>query len=170
MTDITATMYTLGQIARAIWPAGDMPEPILDVMLARPASGLALAIKHNAASKADAEALAGLMDKLSADLSDPAGGVSQEDQGPFWTGYYHYLAALDRAKQWGPEQLERAGRLLCGDRWQSDLARALGVGDRRVREWMAGDRRVPPGVWVDIAALMRERGGAIQDALRDMER
>lgn len=53
--------------------------------------------------------------------------------------------------------LLRCGRVLYGARWQSDLARALAVNDRRVRQWMAGERPIPWGVWADIAGLLRER-------------
>lgn len=58
------------------------------------------------------------------------------------------------------DRLCRAGRLLFGDRWQSDLARALSVGDRRVREWLAGDRSIPKGIWPDLARLVRLRNEA----------
>lgn len=54
-------------------------------------------------------------------------------------------------------RLAAAGKLLFGSRWQSDLARALGVGDRRVREWLSGTRRIPVGVWPDIANLLHQR-------------
>lgn len=166
----TETMYALGQLARAIWPAGDVPPAILDTMLVRPLTGFGLATSHAAAKKADQGQLADLINKIPPGLSDPPGGVAIEDQGPFWAGYYHYLAALDRAKKWGPTHLERAGMLLYGDRWQSDLARALGVGDRRVREWVSGDRRPSAGVWADIAGLLRQRQQAGQALLEEMER
>lgn len=55
------------------------------------------------------------------------------------------------------ERLVRYGQYLYGSRWQSDLARSLSVGDRRVREWVSGERRPPAGIWVDIAALLRQR-------------
>jgi len=155
--NIENTMYTLGQLVRAVWPAGNVPPATLDVLLVQPATGLALITKHKAFASADRDVVDPLLAKLQADIKDPVGGVKVEDQGPFWLGYYHYLSALEHARNWGPEQLERAGKLLYGDRWQSDLARALGVGDRRVREWASGDRRPPAGVWADIAALLRQR-------------
>lgn len=155
MTSIETTMYTLGQLARAIYPQGDIPPAMLDTLLARPASGLAMLIKRP--RKTDDDEISRLINTLPAGLSDPAGGVRIEDQGPFWTGWYHYLAALDRAKRWGPTHLERAGKLLYGDRWQTDIARDLAVNDRRVRAWMQGERNIPAGVWVDIAALLRQR-------------
>jgi len=37
-----------------------------------------------------------------------------------------------------PEELAEQGRLLYGDRWQSAVARDLGVADRTVRRWAAG--------------------------------
>lgn len=67
------------------------------------------------------------------------------------------------------DRLRRCGEALYGERWQSDLARALGVGDRRVREWMAGDRRVPSGVWSDIAGLLDHRRLAVLSLMREIE-
>ena len=50
--------------------------------------------------------------------------------------------------------LAEASEVLYGERWQSDLARALGISDpRQLREWMSGTRRIPPGVWAGISAL-----------------
>lgn len=66
------------------------------------------------------------------------------------------------------DRLRRCGEALYGDRWQSDLARALGVGDRRVREWVAGERRMPPGAWADIAALLRQRSQEGLALLREL--
>src|SRR5690606_6365951 len=63
-----------------------------------------------------------------------------------------------------PGKLSRIGNALYGPRWQSDLARDLGVADRTVRAWVAGDRRPAPGVWIDLERLVRERRGAL-DAL-----
>ncbi|MFG0229449.1 hypothetical protein [Achromobacter sp. 413638] len=147
-----------------------MPTAILDVLLVQPASGLALVRKHKNFARAGKDEVEALLAKLPADLADPPAGVRLEDQGPFWLGYYHYLSATQRAKTWGPEQLERAGQLLYGDRWQSDLARALGVGDRRVREWAAGDRKPAPGVWADIAALLRQRQAEGMALLQELDR
>jgi hypothetical protein len=170
MASIETTMYTLGQLARAIWPTGDVPTSIMDTILTQPASGLALMMRHRAAQVADQEAVTALVAKLPSDLADPDGGVRAEDQGPFWTGYYHYLNALDRAKKWGPDQLERVGNLLYGTRWQSDLARALEVNDRRVRQWMAGERPIPAGVWADVAVLLRTRQQEGLALLRELDR
>lgn len=64
-------------------------------------------------------------------------------------------------KQLGLSDLEKAGKALYGERWQTDLAHALGLKDaRRIRQWMAEDRPIPPGVWNDIADLLRSRGKA----------
>lgn len=67
------------------------------------------------------------------------------------------------------DHLARAGQLLYGERWQSELARALNVGDRRVRQWMASERPIPPGIWADIAGLLRQRQGEGLALLREME-
>lgn len=63
------------------------------------------------------------------------------------------------AADYGPQTLAKAGEALYGERWQTDLARDLGLTDaRRVRQWMSGDRPIPAGVWADITRLLRHRG------------
>jgi len=165
----STTMYTLGQLVRAVWPDGDVPPALLDLLLVQPATGLAQLIKSQAAKRVDQEQIGALMAKLPADMTDPPRGVRIEDQGPFWLGYYHYMSAIDRARNLGPDHLAKAGTLLYGERWQSDLARGLNVGDRRVREWVAGDRKIPPGIWADIAALLRQRSSEGLALLRDLD-
>lgn len=64
--------------------------------------------------------------------------------------------------------LTQCGQALYGDRWQSALAHDLGVNPRRVREWLSGDRRVPPGIWSDIADLLRDRREQIGRALAEI--
>jgi len=159
-------MYTLGQIARVVWPDGNTNLSIIDQLLVAPATGLDLLKKTDAWRNADPEVLQALCEKLPADLSDPKGGVKVDQQGPFWIGYYHYLRALDAAKNYGANELEAAGKSLFGERWQTDLARELGLSDgRRIRQWMAGDRPIPAGVWADIAGLLLHRQTSLQSVL-----
>ena len=75
---------------------------------------------------------------------------------------------IEESSDSAQSRLKAAGELLYGTRWQSDLARAVGVGDRRVREWAAGERRTPPGVWVDIAGLLRDRQTEIEAMLSNI--
>lgn len=167
---IDKTMYTLGQIARAIHPDGDIPAGTLDTLLSRPATGLALLLKSAHAKRVEPDDLARLINLVPAGLSDPIGGVKIESQGPFWTGWYRYATAIDHSARLTIDHLARAGRLLYGDRWQSDIARALDVNDRQVRAWMAGERRIPPGVWADIAALLRQRSNEGMALLAEFRR
>lgn len=53
--------------------------------------------------------------------------------------------------------LADTGRALYGERWQSEVARALDVSDRTVRRWVAGDDAPRPGVYVDLLRLVVER-------------
>ncbi|MCG9494299.1 helix-turn-helix domain-containing protein [Acinetobacter pittii] len=55
-----------------------------------------------------------------------------------------------------PDQLRRAGELLYGNQWQSDLARALEVDARRVRDWLQERRPIPVGVRVEIIQLLKQ--------------
>ncbi len=66
--------------------------------------------------------------------------------------------------------LREAGAALYGPRWQSDLARALGVSDRTVRRWDAGSHNVPAGAWSDLRALLQERGKALAVVRRKLPR
>lgn len=64
--------------------------------------------------------------------------------------------------------LQRVGVILYGDRWQSDLARALNVDSRRVRAWSAEERPIPHGVWDDLLALLSAREYAITRVSRSV--
>ena len=59
--------------------------------------------------------------------------------------------------------LRDAGEALYGPRWQSDLARDLGVADRTMRRWLAEADDMPPGVALDLWRLCEERAQAIDD-------
>lgn len=61
--------------------------------------------------------------------------------------------------------LPRIGEALWGARWQTDMAAAIGVSNRTIRRWVAGDR-IPSGVWVDLMRLMQERA-TVLDGLCD---
>jgi len=57
--------------------------------------------------------------------------------------------------------LREVGEALYGSRWQSDLARALGVTDRTVRRWAAGEWQPAPAAWDAIIDLLKARGKAM---------
>ena len=69
-----------------------------------------------------------------------------------------------------PDLLRESGEALYGARWQSDLARDLGVSDRTVRRWAVGSFAVPAGVWGAIHDLLRERGVAMANVRRRLRR
>lgn len=66
--------------------------------------------------------------------------------------------------------LLKCGVALYGPRWQSDLARDLGVDDRTMRRWVAGDSAVPDGVNVDLLRLLTERADEIDDLIPQLKR
>lgn len=51
-------------------------------------------------------------------------------------------------------QLTRAGHRLYGWGWQTHLARAVGVTDRTMRRWVAGDAPIPPPAALAISLLV----------------
>jgi transposase-like protein len=62
--------------------------------------------------------------------------------------------------------LVESGEALYGERWQSELARDLGVADRTVRRWVAGATPVPPGVFADLLRMVVERQATLDDLVR----
>lgn len=59
-----------------------------------------------------------------------------------------------------PSQLERAGRTLYGDNWQTPLALALGVSDRSMRRWASGSHPIPATLAGEIERLTRAADAA----------
>lgn len=73
------------------------------------------------------------------------------------------IPGLVKASTASRDLLALVGRALHGERWQSGLARSLGVSGRQMRRWVAGDAPVP--------ADLRERLlVAIDDHALDMVR
>lgn len=69
-----------------------------------------------------------------------------------------------------PADMETAGKALFGYEWQSKLAHALNVDPRRVRQWMARERRPQPGVMQDIIVLLDANKAEVSAALRSLKR
>jgi hypothetical protein len=53
--------------------------------------------------------------------------------------------------------LIKFGAALYGPRYQRELAAALGVNERTMRRWVAGDYPPPEGVLADLRKLAAER-------------
>jgi hypothetical protein len=66
--------------------------------------------------------------------------------------------------------LMQVGEALYGDRWQSDLSRAIGVSDRTMRRWIADPHEIPEGVWREISNLMLQRMVALENLRNEMNR
>jgi hypothetical protein len=64
--------------------------------------------------------------------------------------------------------LRRTGEALFGERWQSPLARALGVGGRTMRHWMAGDNPIPDTLHIDLFNLALQREEALREVRGDL--
>lgn len=64
--------------------------------------------------------------------------------------------------------LAKVGAALYGERWQTDLARDLGLSDgRRIRQWLSGERPVPDGLNDDLVQLLQERKKIIEHILME---
>jgi len=51
----------------------------------------------------------------------------------------------------------QCGEALYGPRFQRELAEALGVNERTMRRWVAGDFEPPESLKADLLRLMKER-------------
>lgn len=57
-----------------------------------------------------------------------------------------------------PAELIRAvGNALYGPRWQCELARALRMGDRTVRQWLSGGYKPRRETWPKLIVLLNDR-------------
>lgn len=59
------------------------------------------------------------------------------------------------------ELLSTAGEALFGSNWKSELARDIGVNDRSVRQWAAGERTIPSGVIRGLITRLRDRAALV---------
>lgn len=70
----------------------------------------------------------------------------------------------------GPDLLRIAGEVLYGERWQSPLARDLGVSDRTVRNWCAEKHECPVDLADRLLPILRTRGEKVADVVTTIER
>ena len=56
-----------------------------------------------------------------------------------------------------PAELDQIGRTLFGSIYARDLAEALGVTDRTIRRYVAGEREIPLDMKVRLERLARDR-------------
>lgn len=68
-----------------------------------------------------------------------------------------------------PDLLRQIGEALFGDRWQTQLSRALDVSDRTVRRWLAGEPP-KPGVAANLRRLLQDRVQALGDQVLKIDR
>jgi hypothetical protein len=55
-------------------------------------------------------------------------------------------------------ELHALGEALFGERWQSSLARSLGMSERHMRRLAAGTAEISEGMETEIRALAKQRG------------
>lgn len=52
------------------------------------------------------------------------------------------------------ETLTAIGQVLYGTQWQSDLARALNIDSRRIRQWLNNERPIPDWLNKELKRLL----------------
>lgn len=54
------------------------------------------------------------------------------------------------------DTLIQIGQVLYGTQWQSDMARALGIDSRRIRQWLADERPLPDWLEDELQTLLAD--------------
>jgi hypothetical protein len=67
-----------------------------------------------------------------------------------------------------PDTLHRVGEALFGARWLAALAGELGVTERPVCCWIAGQRAIPANVQADLQRILLERAETIVALYREL--
>lgn len=80
-------MYTLGEIAGAVWPQANIPTGVRVTLLSRPHAGLRLMREHENYKRARADRLMALLDKVPPEFEVPEGGLTEEHKRTFWAGF-----------------------------------------------------------------------------------
>lgn len=68
------------------------------------------------------------------------------------------------------ELFRDTGEALYGPRWQTDLARDLGMSDRHVRRLVSGAADLTPGIAMDLLRAARERAAALDEVIERLHR
>lgn len=67
------------------------------------------------------------------------------------------------------KDIVQIGIAVYGSRWQTDLARDLGLKDgRRIRQWLVGERPVPIDIALDLKKLLVTKMVKIEGAINDI--
>lgn len=168
MTKVTPEiMRVIGQITAEVY-GNDVPNNIMHTITRFPVKGIGLMMQRKELKPNDTN-LGRLINNIPADLEDPKDGMSFDCQGAFWLGYYQYCKLKDDVKNYTSKELAIIGEALYGTQWQSNLARDLGLSDaRRIRQWLAGERGIPFGIWGDLAELVRSKQNNLSSILSKM--
>lgn len=66
--------------------------------------------------------------------------------------------------------IREVGEALYGPRWQSELARDLGMSGRHMRRLAAGTAVLTPGMMADMLLIAEERAQAIDEVIEHLRR
>ena len=64
------------------------------------------------------------------------------------------------------QKLKMIGMAMFGEQWQSAIAKKLGVNDRTVRRWVAGEIQINQNIFADLQRAIIERQRQLQLTLR----
>lgn len=64
------------------------------------------------------------------------------------------------------QKLEMIGVAMFGEQWQSAIAKKLGVNDRTVRRWAAGDIQINQNIFADLERALIQRQSDLRLTLR----
>lgn len=65
--------------------------------------------------------------------------------------------------------LKDAGEAMYGPRWQTELARDLGMSERHMRRLVSGAADLTPGMATDLWRLAEERAADLDDVIKRLK-
>lgn len=91
--------------------------------------------------------------------------INREDRITRCTKIIEAIAEGGKTLSLSATSIETIGKALFGERWQTDLGRALGHSDgRRVRQWMNSERPVPLDLDVRLNTLLVDKNKDLMNA------
>jgi len=69
----------------------------------------------------------------------------------------------------GPPIIVRIGMTLWGERWQAEMARALGVHRDTVQDWRQQRSRPRPEIYLELREVLKQRGIEVGAILADLD-
>ncbi|QRI46334.1 hypothetical protein [Xanthomonas phage X2] len=168
MKSYDGILFRIGQLARVVYPQGDIPAALAASLSATPATGLRKLWATPAALRLRTSEDKTFWELWQSVIDCAPADVPIAHQGPYWRGWYREEGKV-LARRWHTDQIHQAAILLFGHRASTKLDIALDIPLQTTNAWASGARCPKGRVHGDIAALLRQRMNDIAQLLEEFE-